>query len=74
MVDRGVTLAYLKSVLEQRRPRRCGLWPCSISRDAACRRLSPTMWASRFPTSSGVGFGLDDAEKYRNLDDIWVVD
>lgn len=74
IVDSGVTLNYLLHVLEQRKPRSIRI---AALLDKPERRLRPvhvTYVGFRIPDEFVVGYGLDFAEKYRNLDDICVMD
>jgi hypoxanthine phosphoribosyltransferase len=74
IVDSGVTLSYLLHVLEQRKPRSIRI---AALLDKPERRLRPvpvTYVGFRIPDEFVVGYGLDYAEKYRNLDDICVLD
>jgi len=73
IVDSGVTLNYLMHVLEQRRPRSIRI---AALLDKPERRLRPihTHYVGfTIPDEFVVGYGLDYAEKYRNLDDICVL-
>jgi len=74
IVDSGVTLNYLLHVLEQRKPASIRI---AALLDKPERRLRPVhvsyvgfQIADRFV----VGYGLDYAEKYRNLDAVCVLD
>ena len=74
IVDSGVTLNYLMHVLEQRRPRSIRI---AALLDKPERRLRPILVnyvGFRIPDEFVVGYGLDYAEKYRNLDAICVLD
>lgn len=74
IIDTGLTLSYLISVLEPREPRSiavCGLL------DKTARRIVPLEIRYRgfeCPDRFVVGYGLDFAERYRNLPDILAVD
>jgi hypoxanthine phosphoribosyltransferase len=74
IVDSGVTLTYLKSVLEQRKPRSIRIAALLDKPDRRLRPIVADYVGFTIPDKFVVGFGLDDAEKYRNLDDICVVD
>jgi len=74
IVDSGVTLNYLMHLLEQRNPKSLRI---AALLDKPERRLRPVHVAYvgfRIPDRFVVGYGLDYAEKYRNLDDICVLD
>ena len=74
IVDSGVTLNYLMHLLEQRRPKSIRI---AAFLDKPERRLRPvhaSYVGFQIPDRFVVGYGLDYAEKYRNLDDICVLD
>jgi hypoxanthine phosphoribosyltransferase len=74
IVDSGVTLNYLLHVLEQRRPRSIRI---AALLDKPERRLRPVhvnYVGFEIPDKFVVGYGLDYAERYRNLDAICVLD
>jgi hypoxanthine phosphoribosyltransferase len=74
IVDSGVTLNYLLHVLDQRKPRSLKI---AALLDKPERRLRPVEVAYvgfRIPDRFVVGYGLDYAEKYRNLDAICVLE
>ena len=74
IVDSGVTLNYLLHVLEQRKPRSIRI---AALLDKPERRLRPvhvSYVGFQIPDHFVVGFGLDHAEKYRNLDAICVLE
>jgi hypoxanthine phosphoribosyltransferase len=74
IVDSGVTLNYLLHVLEQRKPRSLRI---AALLDKPERRLRPvpvSYVGFRIPDEFVVGYGLDYSEKYRNLDDVCVLD
>ncbi|MHB8463942.1 MAG: hypoxanthine phosphoribosyltransferase [Acidimicrobiales bacterium] len=70
IVDTGLTLTYLLGQLERRAPRT--LEVCTLL-DKACRRIVPT--ALRYVgfeigDDFVLGYGMDFAERYRNLDHV----
>lgn len=74
IVDSGVTLNYLIHILEQRRPHSIRI---AALLDKPHRRLRPvhvSYVGFQIPDEFVVGYGLDDAERYRNLPDICVVE
>jgi hypoxanthine phosphoribosyltransferase len=74
IVDSGVTLNYLMNLLEQRRPESIRI---AALLDKPERRLRPVhvhYVGFQIPDHFVVGYGLDYAEKYRNLDDICVLE
>jgi hypoxanthine phosphoribosyltransferase len=74
IVDSGVTLNYLLHLLEQRRPKSIRI---AALLDKPERRLRPvhvSYVGFPIPDRFVVGYGLDYAEKYRNLDSICVLD
>ena len=74
IIDSGVTLNYLTSLLNQRRPKSVRI---ATLLDKPERRLRPVDVAYvgfRIPDEFVVGYGLDFDEKYRNLRDICVLE
>ena len=73
IMDSGQTLAYLKEMLQARDPR--SLRICALL-DKPSRRVAdiqPDYFGFVIPDEFVVGYGLDYAEKYRNLDYIGVL-
>jgi hypoxanthine phosphoribosyltransferase len=73
ILDTGVTLSYLAGLLRQRRPKSLRI---AALLDKADRRLKPIeadYLGFRIPNQFVVGYGLDYAERYRNLKDICIV-
>ena len=74
IVDSGVTLNYLMHVIEQRKPRSIRI---AALLDKPERRLRPvhvSYVGFQIPDQFVVGYGLDYAEKYRNLDAVCVLE
>jgi hypoxanthine phosphoribosyltransferase len=74
IVDTGITLHYLVNVLEQRKPRSVRV---AALLDKPARRVRPVDVAYAgfsIPNEFVVGYGLDYAERYRNLPDICVLE
>jgi hypoxanthine phosphoribosyltransferase len=74
IVDSGVTLNYLMHLLDQRKPRSIRI---AALLDKPERRLRPvhvSYVGFEIPDEFVVGYGLDYAEKYRNLSDICVLE
>ena len=73
IVDSGVTLSYLRRLLEQRKPKSLEI---ATLLDKPERRIQPVdvkYVGFRIPDEFVVGYGLDYAEDYRNLSDIRVL-
>jgi hypoxanthine phosphoribosyltransferase len=74
IVDSGVTLNYLLHLLEQRKPHSIRI---AALLDKPERRLRPvhvSYVGFPIPDKFVVGYGLDFAEKYRNLDSICIME
>jgi len=73
IVDSGVTLNYLVHVLEQRRPKSLRIVALLDKPERRLRPVVASYVGFQIPDEFVVGYGLDYAEKYRNLDDICVL-
>ena len=73
IVDSGVTLNYLIHILEQRRPKSIHIAALLDKPDRRQRPVHVTYVGFKIPDEFVVGFGLDYAEKYRNLRDVCVL-
>lgn len=73
ILDSGVTLSYLKSYLQNRKP--ASIKICTLLDKPARRRadIQADYVGFTCPDSFVVGYGLDYAEKYRNLPFVGVL-
>lgn len=73
IIDTGVTLSYLIKVLEARNPESIKL--CALLDKPSRRKveLKGDYIGFEIPDEYVVGYGLDYAEKYRNLPDVCVL-
>ena len=74
IVDSGVTLTYLMHVLEQRRPKSIRIATLLDKPERRLRPVKVSYVGFRIPDEFVIGYGLDYAERYRNLRDICVLD
>jgi hypoxanthine phosphoribosyltransferase len=74
IVDSGVTLSYLMHVLEQRKPRSIRIAALLDKPERRQRPVEVTYVGFRIPDKFVVGYGLDYAERYRNLPDVCVLE
>ena len=74
IVDSGVTLNYLLHVLEQRKPRSIRIVALLDKPERRLRPVPVSYVGFQIPDEFVVGYGLDYDEKYRNLDDICILD
>jgi hypoxanthine phosphoribosyltransferase len=74
IIDSGVTLSYLTSVLQTRRPRSIRVAALLDKPDRRVRPVDVAYVGFRIPDEFVVGYGLDYAEKYRNLRDVCVLE
>ena len=74
IVDSGVTLSYLMQVLNQRRPRSVRIAALLDKPERRLRPVEVSYVGFRIPDEFVVGYGLDYAEKYRNLRDVCILD
>ena len=73
ILDTGMTLQYLLRVFEQRKPRRLRV---AVLLDKPERRIAAVhadYVGFTIPNEFVVGFGLDYAERYRNMPDVGVL-
>lgn len=74
ILDTGVTLTYLKNLLLTRRPK---AFKIAALLDKVSRRIQPIHGdyvGFEIPNEFVVGYGLDLAERFRNLPDICIVE
>ena len=74
IVDSGVTLNYLMNLLEQRKPKSLRIATLLDKPERRQREVTVTYVGFRIEDKFVVGYGLDYAEKYRNLDDVCVLE
>ena len=74
ILDTGLTLNYLLRILKQRKPKTLRV---AALLDKPSRRLQPVKAdyvGFTIPNEFVVGYGLDYAERYRNLKDVCILD
>jgi hypoxanthine phosphoribosyltransferase len=74
IVDSGVTLSYLMNLLGQRKPKSLKIVALLDKPERRLRPVQVSYVGFTIPDEFVVGYGLDYAEKYRNLDDICVLE
>ena len=74
IVDSGVTLNYLVHLLQQRKPRSIRIAALLDKPERRQRPVQVSYVGFQIPDEFVVGYGLDYAERYRNLRDICVLD
>lgn len=73
IIDSGVTLSYLKRLLEQRKPRSLAIATLLDKPERRVQAVDVKYVGFQIPDEFVVGYGLDFAEDYRNLSDIRVL-
>src|SRR6476646_11882338 len=73
IVDSGVTLNYLLHLLEQRKPRSIRIAALLDKPERRLRAVHVHYVGFEIPDEFVVGYGLDYAERYRNLDAICIM-
>lgn len=74
ILDTGLTLTYLKNLLLARCPKRLKI---AVLLDKTPRRIQPVTVdyvGFQIPDEFVVGYGMDFAERYRNLQDICILE
>lgn len=73
ILDTGTTIAYLQRVLQQRKPLSLRVATLLSKTSPRVRQIRPDYIGFEIPNEFVVGYGLDFAERYRNLRDICVL-
>ena len=73
ILDTGLTLNYLIRILQQRRPKTLRIAALLDKPDRRIQPVKADYLGFSIPNEFVVGYGLDYAERYRNLRDICVL-
>lgn len=73
ILDTGVTLNYLLRVLQQRKPKTLRIAALLDKPERRIREVKADYVGFPIPNEFVVGYGLDYAERYRNLKDVCVL-
>ena len=73
ILDTGLTVGYLQRVLRQRKPRVLRIAALLDKSGWRGKRVKADYVGFRIPNEFVVGYGLDYAERYRNLKDVCVL-
>jgi hypoxanthine phosphoribosyltransferase len=74
IIDSGVTLSYLMNLLQQRRPRSVRIVTLLDKPERRKRHVDVAYVGFQIPDEFVVGYGLDYAERYRNLREVCILD
>lgn len=74
ILDSGKTLAYLKSIFEDRKPNSIRIATLLDKPERRTTDVKPDYVCFTIPDAFVVGYGLDYAEKYRNLPYVGILD
>jgi hypoxanthine phosphoribosyltransferase len=73
ILDTGLTLGYLLRVLQQRKPKSLRIATLLDKPERRIKDVKADYVGFRIPNEFVVGYGLDYAERYRNLRDVCVL-
>ena len=73
ILDTGLTLSYLFRVLQQRKPKRLRIAALLDKPSRRIKEVKADYIGLEIPNEFVVGYGLDYAERYRNLKDICIL-
>ena len=73
ILDTGLTLNYLLRVLQQRKPKTLRIAVLLDKPERRIKEVKPDYLGFSIPNEFVVGYGLDYAERYRNLRDVCVL-
>jgi hypoxanthine phosphoribosyltransferase len=73
ILDTGMTLQYLLRIFEQRKPRRIRVAVLLDKPERRVAKVRADYVGFKIPNEFVVGYGLDYAERYRNLADVGVL-
>lgn len=74
IIDSGLTLKYLKKLFEARNPKSVKICSLLDKPEGRQTELKGDYIGFEIPNAFVVGYGLDYAERYRNLPDVCVLD
>jgi hypoxanthine phosphoribosyltransferase len=74
IIDSGITLNYLVGLLAQRKPRSVRVATLLDKPERRMRQVDVAYVGFQIPDEFVVGYGLDYAERYRNLREICVLE
>lgn len=74
IIDSGMTLSYLTALLKTRNPRSVRVAALLDKPERRIREVDVAYIGFRIPDEFVVGYGLDFAEKYRNLREVCILD
>ncbi len=74
IVDSGLTLSYLRKGLLAREPKSLEICALLVKTEAQRAQMEVAYTGFAIPNEFVVGYGLDVAERFRNLRDIWIAD
>jgi hypoxanthine phosphoribosyltransferase len=74
IIDSGVTLNYLINLLKTRNPRSVRIAALLDKPERRIRQVDVAYVGFQIPDEFVVGYGLDFAEKYRNLRDVCILE
>jgi hypoxanthine phosphoribosyltransferase len=74
IVDSGVTLTYLTRVLNQRNPKSLAIAALLDKPDRRLRPVDVKYVGFSIPDEFVVGYGLDYAQRYRNLPEVCILE
>jgi len=73
ILDTGITLTYLCRVLQQRKPKVLKIAALLDKPERRIKEIRADYLGFQIPNEFVVGYGLDYAERYRNLKDVCVL-
>jgi hypoxanthine phosphoribosyltransferase len=73
ILDTGITLTYLLRVLEQRKPKSLRIAALLDKPSRRIKAVKADYIGFKIPNDFVVGYGLDYAERYRNLKDVCIL-
>ncbi len=74
IIDSGITLNYLTQLLQQRHPKSVRVATLLDKPERRVREVDVAYVGFHIPDEFVVGYGLDHAEKYRNLRDVCILE